>query len=109
MGMQELREELEELAFRHIKPEAHETVTKRLEEVTEREGHVIGAIELDLREKLAASGIAAEVSGRRKRPYSIWKKMERKSVPSSSCPTSSASASSCRSRRTVTACSASST
>ncbi len=80
MGMQELREELEELAFRHIKPEAHDTVTKRLEEVTEREGHVIGAIELDLREKLAASGIAAEVSGRRKRPYSIWKKMERKSV-----------------------------
>ncbi|TAJ30230.1 MULTISPECIES: bifunctional (p)ppGpp synthetase/guanosine-3',5'-bis(diphosphate) 3'-pyrophosphohydrolase [unclassified Bosea (in: a-proteobacteria)] len=80
MGMQELREELEELAFRHIKPEAHETVTKRLEEVTEREGKVIGAIELDLREKLAASGIAADVSGRRKRPYSIWKKMERKSV-----------------------------
>ncbi|WP_348253243.1 HD domain-containing protein, partial [Salmonella enterica] len=29
MGMQELREELEELAFRHIKPEAHETITKR--------------------------------------------------------------------------------
>lgn len=80
MGMQELREELEELAFRHIKPEAHDTVTKRLEEVTEREGKVIGAIELDLRDKLAARGIAADVSGRRKRPYSIWKKMERKSV-----------------------------
>ncbi|MDP3256892.1 bifunctional (p)ppGpp synthetase/guanosine-3',5'-bis(diphosphate) 3'-pyrophosphohydrolase [Bosea sp. (in: a-proteobacteria)] len=80
MGMQELREELEELAFRHIKPEAHATVTKRLEEVTEREGHVIGEIERDLKDKLAASGIQAEVSGRRKRPYSIWKKMERKSI-----------------------------
>lgn len=80
MGMQELREELEELAFRHIKPEAHATVTKRLEEVTEREGRVIGEIERDLKEKLAASGIQAEVSGRRKRPYSIWKKMERKSI-----------------------------
>ncbi|PZO01557.1 MAG: bifunctional (p)ppGpp synthetase/guanosine-3',5'-bis(diphosphate) 3'-pyrophosphohydrolase [Hyphomicrobiales bacterium] len=80
MGMQELREELEELAFRHIKPEAHETVTKRLEEVTEREGQVIGEIEKDLKDKLAASGIQAEVSGRRKRPYSIWKKMERKSI-----------------------------
>lgn len=80
MGMQELREELEELAFRHIKPEAHATVTKRLEEVTEREGKVIGEIEHDLKEKLAASGIEAEVYGRRKRPYSIWKKMERKSV-----------------------------
>ncbi len=80
MGMQELREELEELAFRHIKPEAHATVTKRLEEVTEREGSVIGEIEKDLKDKLAASGIEAEVSGRRKRPYSIWKKMERKSI-----------------------------
>ena len=80
MGMQELREELEELAFRHIKPEAHATVTKRLEEVTEREGKVIGIIEKDLKEKLAARGIQAQVSGRRKRPYSIWRKMERKSV-----------------------------
>ncbi|RDJ23520.1 bifunctional (p)ppGpp synthetase/guanosine-3',5'-bis(diphosphate) 3'-pyrophosphohydrolase [Bosea caraganae] len=80
MGMQELREELEELAFRHIKPEAHETITRRLEEVTEREGSVISAIELDLKEKLAARGIQADVSGRRKRPYSIWRKMERKSV-----------------------------
>ncbi|UZF95130.1 RelA/SpoT family protein [Bosea sp. NBC_00550] len=80
MGMQELREELEELSFRHIKPEAHATVTKRLEEVTEREGRVIGEIEDDLKGKLAASGIQAQVSGRRKRPYSIWKKMERKSV-----------------------------
>jgi len=80
MGMQELREELEELSFRHIKPEAHATVTKRLEEVTAREGKVIGEIETDLKEKLAASGIEAQVFGRRKRPYSIWKKMERKSV-----------------------------
>lgn len=80
MGMQDLREELEELAFRHIKAEAHATITKRLEEVTQREGKVISEIENDLKTKLAESGIEAEVYGRRKRPYSIWKKMERKSV-----------------------------
>ena len=80
MGMQELREELEELSFRHLRPEAHGTVTKRLEEVTEREGSVISEIERDLTQKLAAKGIDAEVFGRRKRPYSIWKKMERKNV-----------------------------
>ncbi|MEN5082438.1 bifunctional (p)ppGpp synthetase/guanosine-3',5'-bis(diphosphate) 3'-pyrophosphohydrolase [Bosea sp. TWI1241] len=80
MGMQELREELEELAFRHIKPEAHDTITRRLEEVTEREGQVIGEIESDLKTKLAERGIEAQVYGRRKRPYSIWKKMERKSI-----------------------------
>lgn len=80
MGMQDLREELEELAFRNLKPEAHETITRRLEEVTADAGPVITEIEDDLKEKLAERGIAADVSGRRKRPYSIYKKMERKSV-----------------------------
>jgi GTP diphosphokinase / guanosine-3',5'-bis(diphosphate) 3'-diphosphatase len=80
MGMQDLREELEDLAFRNLKPEAYETVTKRLEEVTAEDGALITEIEDDLKDKLAKRGIAAEVSGRRKRPYSIYKKMERKSV-----------------------------
>jgi GTP diphosphokinase / guanosine-3',5'-bis(diphosphate) 3'-diphosphatase len=80
MGMQDLREELEDLSFRNLKPEAYETVTKRLEEVTTEDGALITEIEDDLKAKLAERGIAAEVSGRRKRPYSIYKKMERKSV-----------------------------
>jgi GTP diphosphokinase / guanosine-3',5'-bis(diphosphate) 3'-diphosphatase len=80
MGMQELREELEELAFRHIKPEAHATITARLDEIAGRDGTLISEIENALTAKLIERGITAKVSGRRKRAYSIWRKMERKSV-----------------------------
>jgi GTP diphosphokinase / guanosine-3',5'-bis(diphosphate) 3'-diphosphatase len=80
MGMQELREELEELAFRQIKPEAHATITERLNEIAARDGTLIAEIERALTAKITERGINATVSGRRKRAYSIWRKMERKSV-----------------------------
>jgi GTP pyrophosphokinase len=80
MGMQELREELEDLAFRHFSPEAHAMVQARLDEIGARSGPVIDEIERELQARLSAAGIKAVVKGRRKRAYSIWKKMERKSV-----------------------------
>jgi RelA/SpoT family (p)ppGpp synthetase len=80
MGMQEMREELEELSFRVLDPEAHAVVTQRLDALAERNRNLIGEIESQLSAKLAKYGMAAEVSGRRKRPFSIWTKMERKSV-----------------------------
>jgi guanosine-3',5'-bis(diphosphate) 3'-pyrophosphohydrolase len=80
MGIQEIRDELEDLAFRTLKPEAHETITTRLSDLTHRSEGLTGEIETSLKAKLAAGGIDARVSGRQKRPYSIWRKMERKSV-----------------------------
>ena len=80
MGMQELREELEDLAFRHFSPEAHAMITARLDEIGARSGKLIHEIEHELAGKLQAFGMKAAVKGRRKRAYSIWKKMERKSV-----------------------------
>ncbi len=80
MGMQELREELENLAFRHFMPEAYETIEIRLTELSRESGPVIEEIERELAAKLRTFGIEAEVAGRLKRAYSVWKKMERKSV-----------------------------
>jgi RelA/SpoT family (p)ppGpp synthetase len=80
MGMQEMREELEDLAFREINPEAYEVVSARLNAIADRNRDAIGEIEQQLTKKLADRGIAAKVSGRRKRSYSVWRKMERKSV-----------------------------
>jgi GTP diphosphokinase / guanosine-3',5'-bis(diphosphate) 3'-diphosphatase len=80
MGMHEMREELEDLAFRDLNPEAYRVITERLETLAERSKGWISEIEQQLARKLADSGIAAEVSGRRKRAYSIWRKMERKAV-----------------------------
>ncbi len=80
MGMQEMREELEDLSFRELNPDAHKVITERLEALAARSKGWIAEIEQQLARKLADSGISAEVSGRRKRAYSIWRKMERKAV-----------------------------
>ena len=80
MGMQEMREELEDLAFRDLNPDAYKVITERLETLAARSKGWISEIEQQLARKLANSGIAAEVSGRRKRAYSIWRKMERKAI-----------------------------
>src|SRR5499426_699300 len=80
MGMHEMREELEDLAFRELYPEAYDVVMARLNALTERSKLLIWEIEQQLAKKLADRGIDARVVGRRKRAYSIWRKMERKSV-----------------------------
>ena len=80
MGMQELREELEDLGFRNLEPEVYATITQRLARLTAKSERVVETIAQALTEKLAARGVAAAVSGRQKRPFSIWSKMERKSV-----------------------------
>ncbi len=80
MGMHEMREELDDLAFRELYPEAYRVVSARLEGLAERNKHLIAEIEEQLTRKLADRGITARVVGRRKRTYSIWRKMERKSI-----------------------------
>ncbi|MEZ2220797.1 bifunctional (p)ppGpp synthetase/guanosine-3',5'-bis(diphosphate) 3'-pyrophosphohydrolase [Rhizobium sp. RCC_161_2] len=81
MGMQDMREELEELSFRHINPEAHDTVTKRLEELSRRNEGLVKKIEVELRDLLVANGLAnAMVKGRQKKPYSVFRKMQSKSL-----------------------------
>jgi RelA/SpoT family (p)ppGpp synthetase len=80
MGMHELREELEDLAFRELNPDAYKVVNERLEALESKNLSLVADIERQLARKLADRGIDAEVTGRRKRAYSIWRKMERKSV-----------------------------
>ncbi len=80
MGMHEMREELEDLAFREINPQAYQVISERLDALAARSKALISEIEEQLTRKLADRGIAATVQGRRKRAYSISRKMERKSV-----------------------------
>src|ERR1700742_934724 len=80
MGMQEMREELEDLSFRTLDPEAHAVVMQRLDSLAERNRNLIGEIESQLSNNLQRNGVTARVYGRRKRPFSIWTKMERKSI-----------------------------
>jgi RelA/SpoT family (p)ppGpp synthetase len=80
IGMYEMREELENLSFRELNPDAYRVINARLDAVAARNGGLIGEIEDQLTKKLADSGIMARVAGRRKRAYSVWRKMERKAV-----------------------------
>ena len=80
MGIQEIREELEDLAFKELNPEARETLLKRLSEFSAESGDIIEHITEELRAELQAHGLACEVDGRQKRPYSVWRKMERRAI-----------------------------
>ena len=80
MGMQEMREELEDLSFRTLDADAYTVVMQRLDALTERNRNLISEIESQLAKKFRDNGLSARVIGRRKKPFSIWTKMERKSV-----------------------------
>ncbi len=78
MGMQTVRDELEDISFDVINPEAAKIIKERLHQLHRESGNALRDIEKALATKLAENGIKAEVIGREKRPYSIWSKMERK-------------------------------
>ena len=80
LGIWQLKWELEDLSFRFMEPEAYKRIARMLEEKRlEREAFVANAIER-LKAELAAAGIKAEVYGRPKHIYSIWSKMQGKSL-----------------------------
>ena len=80
MGMQWLREELEDHAFRWLNPEGHAAVVDRLKILRERNQGLIEEIEHALTKRLEEAKVKAIVAGREKKPYSIWSKMERKQI-----------------------------
>ncbi|HRO10143.1 MAG TPA: bifunctional (p)ppGpp synthetase/guanosine-3',5'-bis(diphosphate) 3'-pyrophosphohydrolase [Amaricoccus sp.] len=78
MGMQWMREELEDLGFRVLNPEARNSIIRRFLTLRRETGDVIAKITDDIRTVLTQAGVEAEVFGREKKPYSIWRKMEEK-------------------------------
>ncbi len=81
MGMQFIREELEDLCFRVLNPEARNSIMRRFINLSKENDDLIPRITEDIRVALHNSGIEARVTGREKRPYSIWRKMEEKKEP----------------------------
>ncbi len=80
LGIRQLKWELEDLSFRYIQPEMYRELAKAMQQKrSDREKYVIKT-KHEMERALAAAGIPAEVSGRPKHIYSIWKKMQRKGV-----------------------------
>ncbi len=82
IGMQRLKDELESCAFSVLYPDALATIEARLEflRAEAKKEKIIDAISGELNEVLSEAGIKAELSGREKRPYSIWRKMQTQNV-----------------------------
>ncbi|TGD67724.1 bifunctional (p)ppGpp synthetase/guanosine-3',5'-bis(diphosphate) 3'-pyrophosphohydrolase [Tabrizicola sp. WMC-M-20] len=80
MGMQWMREELEDLSFKVLNPDARNSIIRRFLTLQREAGDVVHKITADIRYELEKVELEATVYGRAKKPYSIWRKMQEKDL-----------------------------
>ena len=80
IGMQQLKDELEDLAFAQINPDARDSIMARLSFLRSQGTDLVGRVIAELGKTLTKGSVSAKVTGREKSPYSIWRKMQRKNV-----------------------------
>ena len=80
IGMQEVKSELEEIAFAELNKDAHDSIVARLNFLREQGSNIVPKIIKQLEKDMEENGIKAVVSGREKTPYSIWRKMQQKNA-----------------------------
>jgi GTP pyrophosphokinase len=80
IGVQTLKDELQDLAFKEMHPEGYQSILSRLDYLRKGGSEIVRRIEEDLNQTLKESNIKVMVRGREKTPYSIWRKMEMKNV-----------------------------
>ncbi|MEP6148097.1 MAG: RelA/SpoT family protein, partial [Nisaea sp.] len=80
IGIQAMRDELEDLAFAELNPDARTSIMTRLDYLYDEGSDTVDRVIDELRETAATVEIVPEISGRRKSPYSVWLKMQRKDV-----------------------------
>jgi GTP pyrophosphokinase len=80
IGLNDIKDELEDLAFAELNPEGRESILARLNFLRNRGTDIVSAVITELVDTLKEHGVTAVVSGREKTPYSIWRKMQRKNV-----------------------------
>ena len=80
MGMHRIRDELEDLSFAVLNNEARELINKRLDEIKENKKDLFESLSFELSEILNDNHINAEIYGREKTPFSIWRKLQKKRI-----------------------------
>ena len=78
MGMNRIRDELEDLSFEILNPEARYLVKKRLDEIKENNISNFNMISEEFQKILKAEGLNVKIFGREKTPFSIWRKIQKK-------------------------------
>jgi len=80
IGCHRFASELEELSFEHLNPTARDAIVRRLEALKAEQGGAVAQVSGAIAERLEKAGVTARVFGREKTPYSIWRKLQRKSI-----------------------------
>ena len=80
MGMNRIRDELEDLSFQVLNNEARELIKKRLDEIKEDRTSSFKTISFEFSDLLNQNKINAQIFGREKTPFSIWRKVQKKRV-----------------------------
>ena len=80
LGVWQLKQELEDLAFRCLEPDIYQRIADGLDQRHADRGRYIAQVVARLREELNRAGISAEISGRPKHFYSVWNKMREKGL-----------------------------
>ncbi len=80
IGMQEVKSELEELAFSELYKDAHDSIVARLNFLREQGSDIVPKIIEALKKDMDENGVKCVVTGREKTPYSIWRKMQQKNA-----------------------------
>jgi GTP diphosphokinase / guanosine-3',5'-bis(diphosphate) 3'-diphosphatase len=80
IGVHRICTELEELAFEHLNPVGRNAIIRRLEALRAEQGGAVAMVTHEIAARLEAGGMPARVYGREKQPFSIWRKLQRKSI-----------------------------
>ncbi len=80
IGVHKMKDELEDLAFRELNPDARDSILARLKFLREEDEDSVNVITKDLKDLFENNGMEVKISGREKSPYSIWRKMRNKNV-----------------------------
>jgi guanosine-3',5'-bis(diphosphate) 3'-pyrophosphohydrolase len=80
LGVWQIKWELEDLALRYLHPDEYKTISRQLQMRREARERIVHRVISRLRQELEAYNIPAEITGRPKHIYSIWRKMKRKNV-----------------------------
>ena len=80
MGMNRIRDELEDLSFEVLNKDARELIKKRLDEIKENKTISFNSISFEFSDLLNQNNLNAQIIGREKTPFSIWRKVQKKTV-----------------------------
>jgi len=80
IGVQFIREELDDICFRTLNPDARDSIVSRLETLKDANPNLVEDVEYEIQKVISASGVQANIYGRLKSPYSIFEKMRKQNI-----------------------------